>query len=160
VYYKYIGTEETCSADKTETMIDLAQSSTVVNAALNAQNLPVLTGKYKHVMLDLCFQATDKKPNIYFKADGMSSEQPLTKPGSCGWTSAEINPPLEITKDSDVIVKLNYNITDLILDYGPDTNYTSYTTGDNVTCYVSSDKATRRCVDSKLINITATVKAK
>ncbi len=159
ITYKYVGTEETCAADKTETFIDLAQSSSTVNAALNAQNLPVLPGKYKHVMLDLCFQSTDKKPNVSFKAEGMTSDQPLIKPGSCGWTSAEINPPLVVAKDSSVIINLNYNLKDMVLDYGPDTDYAPYTSGDNTNCFVSADKTVRRCIDSKLINITATVKA-
>lgn len=161
ITYEYIGMDDACTADSVTKFIDLAQGEEAVNTELNSQNLPVLPGKYKFISISFCYQNSDKKANVKFKTDGMSEEKELLKPGTCGVTSVEMNPPLEITKDSVVNVTLNYDLSNLFLDYGSGYNYTPVTdwTSSNVDCYVSDDSSVRRCINKELFNITASVSA-
>lgn len=146
IYYKYIGFND-CTADDVDTFIDLAAGTESVNTALNAQNLPILPGTFKFATLSFCIGGATS-PNVRFQTEGMTEPAGAIL-GTCGVTSAEMDPPLEVKPDESVVVSLAYDLSRTVYDYGEGMGKSEY-------CYFNDDSTVRRCVNFPDLTVTVT----
>ena len=111
--YKYVGVPD-CSLDKVTTFFDLARASSVVNADLNSQALPIQPGTYNYVMMGLC-TGTPNQPNISFQVSGMTAAAGISVP-ECVQYSTKFAAPLVVNDGDAVTVTLTYDLTNTILE--------------------------------------------
>ncbi len=137
IMYKY-KVMDSCEEEKISKKFEIARSATEVNADLNSKNYPVLPGTYNYVKLDICIGGP-KGNNATFKADGMIDSAEI-KLGTCGVTSAKLATPMTIEEGESVIVSLQYDLANLVYDYGE-----GMSKSDN--CYFNESGTVRRCVD-------------
>ncbi|HAR42400.1 MAG TPA: hypothetical protein DCS07_07170 [Bdellovibrionales bacterium] len=101
------------SSEAVTTFFDFARTSTEVNAELNGQKRIIKPGTYKYVRLDFCIGGGTR--NVAFR-ETAGSELVYANSNNCGRTSQPMTPPLAITEGDQVIINLNYTLTDLVVD--------------------------------------------
>ena len=116
------------------TAFDFGQSSTEVNAALNAQGASLPTGQYKYVRLEFCKVNEANAPNVEWQG-GLNNTETAFDKSSCTVNSAVMNPPLVLNKGDTATIQLAYDYSNSI-QVGADAQGDNCTgSGDSTTCF-------------------------
>lgn len=116
-YYKYVGFG-TCSDSSITTYFDLKSAS--VNTDLNSQYLPIAPGSYKYGAITFCqssAQSNNYKITLTNDAGLPAALQGQTvsfSVGTCGVTTPEMSPSMDVTEGQSVQVTLIYDLTNTV----------------------------------------------
>ena len=92
-------------AHMVNTFFDFAQSSDVVNSALNSQGLAIPVSQYKYVRLEFCKLNQQETPNVAWQGGYNNTETEFNR-GGCTVNSIVMNPPLNLAKGESATVHL------------------------------------------------------
>lgn len=137
-----------CDTTAITDYFEFARSTDAVNADLNSQKIPIPTGTYKYIRVQICDNSKAEDNMRIASTTGGLTTAKTVRTGNCVVPPAKIDPPLVIEKDQAVSISLKYDLSQALVDYLYDIDAGTYKSQDTVPkyCAATDSGVGERCV--------------